>query len=72
MASNQKSRTSEYRAVQRLLSQYAAAYESGEYEKARQIAIDAKQKYDVDLKTMYNEKFKDKYGAKNKNTIVYE
>ena len=26
----------------------------------------------VDLKTMYNEKFKDKYGAKNKNTIVYE
>ena len=49
MANKPKSRTAEYRAIQRLLAQYTVAYEAGEYGKARQIAITAKQKYDVDL-----------------------
>ena len=72
MAGKPKSRTGEYRAIQRLLAKYIVAYEAGEYEKARQLAITAKKKYDVDLRTMYNEKSKGKYGEKKENTVVYE
>lgn len=72
MTKKSKSRIGEYRSAQRLLKQYKKAFESGEYEKARQIAIKAKNKHGVDLESMYNEKAGKSYGEKKDNTVVYE